>query len=399
MTSFLTIWIHGTIEISAIIIAGAAGLILGDGLLNPKTDDRSLSLQVAAKRSIRILLSTVPLFIIAGFLESFVTRLTGAPTIIKVAIIAASLGFILFHYVIYPYRYHKKYQITDEDYAVKTSGIDKDNQETMSYRGTAEMLEFSLAQFRLYIGSIFYRGIMPVMIFMTSFYWIWAKIGEQIGYDAYETIGYHLLFDFSRGGWALGVAYILVLLHLIIIFSLIYRDQSITWRTYLLGIKHWGLSILLMLVPLFSLFYFLPYWAIAVTFLVIPPHLPFIYFFYVTQHDWSITDAIKIAVNYGYNQFGQYIVAFLIVSFIYFMMWLGSSVMNSTIYDTVFDVHEIFPGYISSAVFFNCLLSILVGAIALFLYTIYYYNQHQSTLCKQEGIDLEERILNFGTAT
>jgi uncharacterized membrane protein SpoIIM required for sporulation len=37
LTSFLTIWIHGTLEISAIIIAGGAGLIMGNSFVFPGT--------------------------------------------------------------------------------------------------------------------------------------------------------------------------------------------------------------------------------------------------------------------------------------------------------------------------------------------------------------------------
>ncbi len=39
--TILTIWIHGTLEITAIIIAGAAGLIMGNGLLFPGTYPRA----------------------------------------------------------------------------------------------------------------------------------------------------------------------------------------------------------------------------------------------------------------------------------------------------------------------------------------------------------------------
>ncbi len=76
LESFLTIWIHGTIEVSAIIIAGTAGIVLGNGILFPKTYDRVSSLQISTKHAVRIIAGTIPLFIVAGFLESFVTRMT-----------------------------------------------------------------------------------------------------------------------------------------------------------------------------------------------------------------------------------------------------------------------------------------------------------------------------------
>ena len=69
--SFLTIWIHGTLEISAIIIAGAAGLTMGRGLAFPGTFSRLRSFQQSAKRGLKILIGIAPIFIIAGFIEGF----------------------------------------------------------------------------------------------------------------------------------------------------------------------------------------------------------------------------------------------------------------------------------------------------------------------------------------
>lgn len=97
-----TIWIHGTIEISVIIIAGCAGLVLGNGLLFPGTYSRLASFKRAVKAGLKIMFSTVPFFIVAGFLEGFVTRHTEMPDWLAVSIIFISLAIILFYYVIYP---------------------------------------------------------------------------------------------------------------------------------------------------------------------------------------------------------------------------------------------------------------------------------------------------------
>ena len=56
------------------------------------------------------MLSTVPFFIIAGFLEGFVTRHTEMPDWLAILIIALSLALILFYYVIYPYQLNKNRQ-------------------------------------------------------------------------------------------------------------------------------------------------------------------------------------------------------------------------------------------------------------------------------------------------
>ncbi|MEX2349575.1 MAG: stage II sporulation protein M [Flavobacteriaceae bacterium] len=106
--SVRTIWIHGTIEISVIIVAGCAGLVLGNSLLFPGTYTRLQSFIRGAKDGLKILLSTIPFFIVAGFLEGYVTRLTGMPDSLAVLIIISSLFAILFYYVYYPIKLKKK---------------------------------------------------------------------------------------------------------------------------------------------------------------------------------------------------------------------------------------------------------------------------------------------------
>lgn len=102
MTSVLTIWIHGTLEISAIIIAGAAGIIMGNGLLFPGTYSRLESFKMGAKRGLKIVIGIIPVFILAGFLEGFVTRETGMSDIIKIAIILGSAIFVSIYFIFLP---------------------------------------------------------------------------------------------------------------------------------------------------------------------------------------------------------------------------------------------------------------------------------------------------------
>lgn len=105
-----TIWIHGTIEISAIVVAGCAGLVVGKSILFPQTFTRLESFVRGTKNGLKIVLSTVPLFIIAGFLEGVVTRHTEMPDWLAIFIISISLAFILFYYVFYPRYLYKKSQ-------------------------------------------------------------------------------------------------------------------------------------------------------------------------------------------------------------------------------------------------------------------------------------------------
>ncbi len=103
LTSFLTIWIHGTLEISAIVIAGCAGFVMGNSILFPGTYSRLESFKNGVKKGLKIMVGIAPLFVVAGFLEGYVTRLTELPTIIKALIIGSSAAFIIWYFVLYPY--------------------------------------------------------------------------------------------------------------------------------------------------------------------------------------------------------------------------------------------------------------------------------------------------------
>ncbi|TXF89977.1 stage II sporulation protein M [Neolewinella aurantiaca] len=100
--SFLTIWIHGALEISSIVIAGGAGLAMGRGLLFPGTLSRFEAFKESARDGLKIMLGTVPLFIIAGFLEGYLTRHTELPDAIRGLFILLCFAFILWYYVMYP---------------------------------------------------------------------------------------------------------------------------------------------------------------------------------------------------------------------------------------------------------------------------------------------------------
>ncbi|OOQ58471.1 stage II sporulation protein M [Mucilaginibacter pedocola] len=102
MQSVLVIWIHGTLEISAIVIAGGAGLVLGNSFLFPKTYTRMVSVRKGASEGIKIAIGLVPIFITAAFFEGFVTRHTDMPIWLSVSILASSLLFIIWYVVIYP---------------------------------------------------------------------------------------------------------------------------------------------------------------------------------------------------------------------------------------------------------------------------------------------------------
>lgn len=101
-------WMHGVIEISSIIVAGGAGLTLGRGWMFPGSYPRLTSFKTAARSSVKIIIGLVPFFIVAGFIESFITRHTEMHPFFKTLIIGGSLVLVLYYFVYLPYRYGRK---------------------------------------------------------------------------------------------------------------------------------------------------------------------------------------------------------------------------------------------------------------------------------------------------
>ena len=103
------IWLHGAMEIFSIIISTAAGFILAGSILFPKTYSRMYSFKTGVQDSLKIFISIVPFFVVAGFIEGFVTRRSDTmPLWLDIFIIVGSLSIISFYYLIYPFIHHKK---------------------------------------------------------------------------------------------------------------------------------------------------------------------------------------------------------------------------------------------------------------------------------------------------
>lgn len=108
--SILVVWIHGTLEISAIIIAGGAGFILGNSILFPKTHRRIDSLKRGAKDGMKLMIGLIPVFIAAAFLEGFITRYSTMPRALSISILIFSLLFIVWYFIAWPVILQKRIQ-------------------------------------------------------------------------------------------------------------------------------------------------------------------------------------------------------------------------------------------------------------------------------------------------
>jgi len=112
--SFLAIMLHGTLELSMIVVAGCAGFTLARGIIFPGTYTRGQAIIQSARSGIKILLGVTVLLIYAAIIESFATRYTEMPDIIRLSIILISAVIVIGYFVWYPRHLYNKGKIPDD---------------------------------------------------------------------------------------------------------------------------------------------------------------------------------------------------------------------------------------------------------------------------------------------
>lgn len=393
LTSFLTIWIHGTIEISAIIVAGAAGIVLGNGLLFPKTYKRTTALQVSALRALRILLGTVPLFIIAGLLESFVTRQTHLPTVVKAGIIFLSFIFILVMFVIYPW-YHNKYIQKDyHNFDIIPNHTDAYSINRHSFRSLSQIFSDSFFEFRKYFGANLSQILLPSLAMLTISLWIFIKFNiTDIPFDE-KFISFYKL----KHGSPIFVFTLWVLVSLAICFLKITMAEGVkSGLEKLKFIKQYYPKISLAVLLLYLPYAIIPNNFSWIAYLIIPPHFFVLLIEKITGEarfkNYSIYDLYSISMR----NWPQFLVIYVVLLFIF---WMSIILINSPVTGVVIDFikwHDIFENFRAENLFVSHLMHWIMFCI---VFPLSYYlisNELYSIDCKLTSFDLNERLKKFG---
>ncbi|SDG49324.1 Uncharacterized membrane protein SpoIIM, required for sporulation [Pseudomonas benzenivorans] len=90
---------HGAFELTAIALAGAAGLRLGWALLAPGRLPRSEALRLAAGRSVRLIGGVILFLLLAAFIEAYWSSMTLASPTLKYAV-GAGLWLLVLAYLL-----------------------------------------------------------------------------------------------------------------------------------------------------------------------------------------------------------------------------------------------------------------------------------------------------------
>jgi len=87
---------HGVLELPAIFIAGGAGLLIAKGMLFPGTLSRRASLVLHGGQAVRLVLGIIPMLIVAGTIEGFVSP-SDLPVKLKFGVAAGMFGALLLY--------------------------------------------------------------------------------------------------------------------------------------------------------------------------------------------------------------------------------------------------------------------------------------------------------------
>lgn len=393
LTSFLTIWIHGTIEISAIIIAGAAGLILGSGLLFPGTYSRSTSLQLSAKRAARIVLGTVPLFIIAGLLESFVTRHTEFHELIKWAIILGSLAFILGLYVIYPIIFEKYIWKEEMDLEAHQEESGDFFYNKYAFRTLGQNIALALGQFRDYfsynISKVIPRLIIPTILVLAFI------VKTSLAEGSFLTNERITLFNIFKNQW-LGFFFYWAMISSAMIASISYYHKLPIKENLDLFLRKIIPITSVCILPLILLITATNMTLRTIILFFIPVQLILVIINQsIDQQAFSIS--LGKAFSFAYKNILAFIFPLLISIGVFMMTYLLIYSPGLNLIKDFFEWHNPFGDSLSNSTYISQLIMLIMTLIFSPLVYFMYCNVYYSLLCRDESIDLKVKVETFGT--
>ncbi len=388
-TSFLTIWIHGTIEISSIIIAGAAGLILGNSILFPSSYSRMESIKRGAVSAMYILISTIPLFIIAGSFEGFITPLTNMNDALKWGIIIVSLIFIIFVYIVNPYLFLRsgKFKASQEKEPLNSM------QNIIIPAQKEEVFMNGLKQFVNAFGPVLAYIILPLLLVCTLYAFLLLKLSfdETIIFFSYSSI-----FEFNIGGFVSAIFIFLFGLYLFSMLYIIQTGRSMNLSLALKTILNYFITFSILSVLLFLPYYFVPgYFKILIPFLF-PPSIGVYALKSLNSKDNPMI-AIGDGIIEGYRQWGAFLILNIIVVLLLLISFYAYNQVIGWVIGEMLSWHDFFDNNLKKTIFIN---SIEVGIFSLVVYpVIHFIYKSKSELLELEltSSDLYEKLDFFGS--
>lgn len=400
-TTFLTIWIHGAFEISAIVLSAACGFTLGRSIMFPKTMTRLQSLQHGAKRGLKVFIGLAVFIFLAAILESWVTRQYLMPDWVKLMIILVSFAIMFFVFVFIPFMVARKYpdEVDIKDNPAYNPLV-KFN--LYAIRNIADNMTDTFRLYRRLYGKTLaslFKFVLPV-----TFVYLYFSYLENGFYFNDKNMYFYencmLLFGVKPYNWVLPLFFWPAITG-IFLSNLSWNiqqkeDPEFNRPSYWKFMLQHSLEITLLFMPISLMYQFSPGWVMIVSMFALPIYLPV--FYTITNAKGNFFDRMGAGFSAGINGYGNGIA-------IYFLLFLLSMVFlalfTSQLYylteeflrwhlETRFENFAAILQVIKSvffAVFYFHMIKLLVVA-----FTLSYYHIVESTTSKA----LFGKLENFG---
>ena len=159
--SFLAVMLHGTIELSMIIIAGAAGVALGKGLVFPGNYSRLQAMTKSARHASKIIIAVAVFLVLAAFIEGFLTRYSVLENaggqmlldVLRAIFILLSGALVLGYFILLPWRRHARGKAKEEG-THETLVFDEELELASNIKSTSEVNNFA--------WKVFFKALSPI---------------------------------------------------------------------------------------------------------------------------------------------------------------------------------------------------------------------------------------------
>jgi uncharacterized membrane protein SpoIIM required for sporulation len=417
---FLSVMLHGTMELSMIIMAGCAGIALARGLLFPGTYRRIDALIQSARNGIKIMIAVTLFLFYAAFIESFATRITDIPElangkliidIARAIVILGSLAVVVGYFVWYPWYRHKKGHIPEQE--AEELAPDKDKQIDISaikssgtlfteafgfFSASARKLSYFAMVFGLVVVVYFgwktelnFNGIFKETYFDFNDYnpfgrlWVWSSYYKPINFFLYPELSAVLIIGMTF--WLLYIHYL--------------QEQLLGNKTtYLSFLKKNIGSCLVVSVTIMSLF-LLPGWATSVLMVIVLPLLFFWLKISIAENKFALVSLGRVFSVRSKSGVTLHSIFFLTLSIIWIGMFFQSTGLSGLILnfivlnlpadfplrDQLYTIMDVWILFVLPALLFP----IMVYAINLFYYSAREVSEAPELLAHLDQVGYKKR--------
>lgn len=168
--SVMTIWMHGAIEMSTLVLICGAGMLGGSGLLFPGTRTRFQAFRISGLKAVKLLIAILPFTLVAAFIETYVTPLA-VNEYFKIVFILVTLGFMIFYFAWYP-RYRFRGESDENRYTEYLPYVRNPKVSLTSIKSAGEVIIDTFYLYSKMLGKILKISALAVVILLLANKWL-----------------------------------------------------------------------------------------------------------------------------------------------------------------------------------------------------------------------------------